>query len=71
MVHGPLTAILLASMAERRSRRAVRDLSFRASAPLFVDRRVWLTGGLTDGRAVMAAVRSDHAVAMTLDAELS
>jgi 3-methylfumaryl-CoA hydratase len=71
VVHGPLTAILLARMAERRSGRAVRNLSFRASAPLFVDRRVWLTGALSDGRARMAAVRSDHAVAMTLDAELS
>ena len=70
VVHGPLTAILLASMAERRSGRAVRDVSFRASAPLFVDRRVWLTGRLADAHALMVAVRSDHAVAMTLDAEL-
>jgi 3-methylfumaryl-CoA hydratase len=71
VVHGPLTAILLARMAERRSGRAVRNLTFRASAPLFVDRRVWLTGEMTDDHAVMAAVRSDHEVAMTLDAELS
>lgn len=70
VVHGPLTAILLAGMAERRAGRPIRNLTFRASAPLFVDRRVWLTGGLTDNHAAMAAVRSDHAVAMTLDAEL-
>lgn len=70
VVHGPLTAILLASMAERRSSRTVRALSFRASAPLFVDRPMWLTGGADDGGAAMTAFRSDHAVAMTLDAEL-
>lgn len=70
VVHGPLTAILLASMAERRSGRRLGALSFRASAPLFVDRRIWLTGGVTDSGATMTAFRSDHAVAMTLDAEL-
>jgi 3-methylfumaryl-CoA hydratase len=71
VVHGPLTAILLASMAERRSGRAVRNLTFRARAPLFVDQRIWLTGSAHDGHAVMAAVRGDHSVAMTLGAELS
>jgi 3-methylfumaryl-CoA hydratase len=70
VVHGPLTAILLARMAEQRSGASVQALSFRASAPLFADRRVWLTGTLADGLARMAAVRSDHAVAMTLDAEV-
>jgi 3-methylfumaryl-CoA hydratase len=71
VVHGPLTAVLLASMAERRSGRRARSLSFRASAPLFVDRTLWLTGGPTADGAAMAAVRSDHAVAMTMDLELT
>ncbi len=71
VVHGPLTAILLARMAEQRSGASVHTLSFRASAPLFADRRVWLTGTPADGVARMAAVRGDHAVAMTLDAEVS
>lgn len=71
VVHGPLTAILLASMAERRSNRSVRALSFRAIAPLFVDRCIWLTGGVSDAGAAMTAFRNDHAVAMTLDAELA
>jgi 3-methylfumaryl-CoA hydratase len=70
VVHGPLTAILLAAMAERRSGRALRDVTFRASAPLYVDRRVWLTGGLSGGHVSMAAVRGDHAIAMSLDAVL-
>jgi len=71
VVHGPLTAILLARMAELRSGREIRNLSFRASAPLFVDRRIWLTGASADDHARMVAIRSDHAVAMTLDAELT
>ena len=70
VVHGPLTAILLARMAERRAGRDIRALSFRARAPLFVDRRVWLTGTMTGAGAQMAAIRNDHTVAMTLDAEL-
>jgi 3-methylfumaryl-CoA hydratase len=71
VVHGPLTAALLVSMAERRSGRPARALSFRASAPLFVDRQIWLTGGTTADRASMTAVRCDHAVAMTMDVELT
>ena len=71
VVHGPLTAVLLASMAERRSGRRARALSFRASAPLFVEQTLWLTGGPTADGVSMAAVRSDHAVAMTMDLELS
>ncbi len=70
VVHGPLTAILLVSLAERRAGRAVRALSFRARAPLFVNRPVWLTGTPTDMGATMTALRSDHTVAVTLDAEL-
>jgi hypothetical protein len=57
-------------MAESRSGRTVRALSFRASAPLFVDRPIWLTGAPSEGGVAMTAFRSDHAVAMTLDAEL-
>ena len=70
VVQGPLTAMLLSSMAERRSGCRVGDLNLRARAPMFVDHPMWLTGRLTNNRAVMAAVRGDHAVAMTLEAEL-
>jgi 3-methylfumaryl-CoA hydratase len=70
VVHGPLTAILLASMAQRRSGHPVRALSFRARAPLFVDRRIWLTGGPAPDGATMAARRSDHELAMTMDVEI-
>jgi 3-methylfumaryl-CoA hydratase len=67
VVHGPLTAILLADLARRRSDRAWRSVSYRARAPHFANRRFWLTGTPTDDGADLAAVRGDHAVAMTLE----
>ena len=70
VVHGPLTAILLAELARRHDAHPLRSLAFRAQAPLFVDHRLWLTGGPTATGVAMAAIRGDHAVAMTLDAEL-
>jgi 3-methylfumaryl-CoA hydratase len=71
VVHGPLTAILLAELARRHGARALQSLAFRAQAPLFVERTMWLTGGPTASGVAMAAIRGDHAVAMTLDAELA
>ena len=44
VVHGPLTAILLAELARVRSGRPVRGLSFRARVPQFANRSFWLTG---------------------------
>jgi len=68
VVHGPLTAILLAELCRRRTGYAAREISYRARAPHFANRRAWLTGSPTDdGGATLAAVRSDHAVAMTLE----
>ena len=49
----------------------MHTLSFRAERAAFADQRVWLTGTPAGGVARMAAVRGDHAVAMTLDAEVS
>jgi 3-methylfumaryl-CoA hydratase len=69
VVQAPLTAVLLADLARRRTGRMAREISFRARAPLFVNRRVWLTGHrIHDEAAELAAVRGDHAVAMTLQA---
>jgi 3-methylfumaryl-CoA hydratase len=69
VVQAPLTAVLLADLARRRMGRMARQISFRARAPLFVNRRVWLTGHRVDDEAAeLAAVRGDHAVAMTLQA---
>jgi 3-methylfumaryl-CoA hydratase len=69
VVQAPLTAVLLAEMARRRTGRMARTISFRARAPLFVNSALWLTGEPSDDEAAqMAAVRADHVVAMTLQA---
>ncbi len=44
VVHGPLTAILLAELARERRGRDARELSYRARVPHFANRRFWLAG---------------------------
>ncbi len=69
VVHGPLTAILLAELARARRGRDAREVSYRARAPHFANRRFWLVGSpADDDGASMAAVRADGATAMTLEA---
>jgi 3-methylfumaryl-CoA hydratase len=69
VVHGPLTAILLAELARTRRGEDAREVSYRARAPHFANRRFWLVGGPTDdGRtATTRAVRADGETAMTLE----
>ncbi len=67
VVHGPLTAILLAELARRRSDRPFYAASYRARAPHFANHPFWLTGTPTDDGADLAAIRADHTVAMTLE----
>jgi 3-methylfumaryl-CoA hydratase len=65
VVHGPLTATLLAESARRRGRSA-GSFSFRASAPLFGGLRFSLMGTPDgDGGTELRAVRNDGAVSMT------
>jgi len=76
VVHGPLTAILLAELARARSGEMATGISFRARAPHFANQTFWLTGGPVgvdgdgdSGRgADTAAIRADHTVSMTLEA---
>jgi 3-methylfumaryl-CoA hydratase len=64
VVHGPLTAMLLAESARRRSR-AGSSFEFRASAPLFADIPFTLVGE-DDARGVnLRAIRNDGSVAMS------
>jgi 3-methylfumaryl-CoA hydratase len=67
VVHGPLTAILLAELARTRRGRDAREVSYRARAPHFANRRFWLAGSSTDGGAALRAVRADGETAMTLE----
>ena len=73
VVHGPLTATLLADAARRHGGRPVRSIEFRARAPLFAGSTIWLTGCVTDDgtAAELEAVRDDHAVAMTARVEFA
>jgi 3-methylfumaryl-CoA hydratase len=68
VVHGPLTAILLADLARARRGEDGRSVSYRARAPHFANRRFWLTGSPAgDGGADLAAVRGDGTTAMSLE----
>ena len=67
VVHGPLTAMLLAELARRHTDRALHTVSYRARAPHFANQPFWLTGTPVDGGADLAAIRADHTVAMTLE----
>jgi 3-methylfumaryl-CoA hydratase len=67
VVHGPLTAILLAELARTRRGQDAREISYRARAPHFANRRFWLAGSERDDLAAMRAVRADGEVAMTLE----
>ena len=67
VVHGPLTAVLLAELARRRSDRPFNAVSYRARAPHFANHPFWLTGTPTDDGVDLSAIRADHTVAMTVE----
>jgi len=71
VVHGPLTALLLADLAVRRSGRPLRTLTFRARRPMFVDRKIALQGRLARGRADLRALDDTGALAMSAAATLA
>jgi 3-methylfumaryl-CoA hydratase len=68
VVHGPLTALLLADFAQRHHDQPLREVAFRARAPHFANRQFWLTGHAVENGVETSAVRADHAAAMTLTA---
>jgi 3-methylfumaryl-CoA hydratase len=70
VVHGPLTAVLLADTAHREGPAPLRSFSFRARAPLFSGNRFTVTGGPTaDGSATLSAWSHDARLAMTAQTE--
>jgi 3-methylfumaryl-CoA hydratase len=72
VVHGPLTAMLLAQSASQHLGKPLRSFSYRASSPLFVDQPVYVDGVVapsSDGMtATMTATRNDGVVGMTATA---
>jgi 3-methylfumaryl-CoA hydratase len=67
VVHGPLTALLLAELARTRRGQDAREVSYRARTPHFANRRFWLAGDTTPDGAALRAVRADGETAMTLE----
>jgi len=72
VVHGPLTAMLLAQSASHHLGKPLQSFAYRASSPLFVDQPVYVEGVLAanpDGEtATMTATRVDGVVGMTATA---
>jgi 3-methylfumaryl-CoA hydratase len=73
VVHGPMTAILLADLARRESASELRRFSFRARAPLYVGDRLRLRGepATADGAIKLVAYRPDGKAAMTAEVEMT
>jgi 3-methylfumaryl-CoA hydratase len=64
VVHGPLTAMLLAGSVPRHTGREPEEFSFRAVAPLFADLPCTLTGAPKGPELELTAVRNDGRTAM-------
>jgi 3-methylfumaryl-CoA hydratase len=75
VVHGPLTAMLLAEAALHHLGKPLDSFAYRASSPLFVDQPVSVDGVVAtspDGNAAtMTATRIDGVVGMTATATAS
>jgi 3-methylfumaryl-CoA hydratase len=71
VVHGPLTAMLLAALAEAASGRALAGFSFRGQAPLFDLAPFRLVGVPGDGTMALEAQRCDGQVALSATAEFA
>ena len=65
VVHGPLTALLLADLAERNGPRALKTFTFRARSPLFAGSPITLLGDLDGEHAELAAWSHDGRLAVT------
>ena len=68
VVHGPLTATLLAHLASRQLDAPLTAFSFRAQAPTFAGVAVHLVAETADGGAQVRAVRQDGVTVMSGDA---
>ncbi|MEJ2540762.1 MAG: acyl-CoA dehydrogenase [Gemmatimonadota bacterium] len=69
VVHGPLTAMLLADLVRRHDPSQLAAFSFRGRAPLFDLGRVRLLGRREEGRVVLEARGPDDRPALTAVAE--
>lgn len=70
VVHGPLTATLLAEALARRTTRALRSFSFRGVSPLACPAPFTVNGRLEGDKAVLWAANADGRLAMSAEATL-
>ncbi|QUD88838.1 hypothetical protein [Phenylobacterium montanum] len=70
VVHGPLTATLLAELVRLEARRRVRAFEFRARRPFFVGQAMTVDGDLGDDGTVSLTARSEGGGLMTAKAEV-
>lgn len=70
VVHGPLTALLLAELAAHRSSRRLRGFSFQGRAPLFDLHPFRLVGSAVDDKVILEAQGPTGETAMTAEALL-
>lgn len=68
VVHGPLTATLLAALAVSRAGRALASFDFRARSPLFDGAAFTVSANPTDGGADLWAATASGGLAMTASA---
>ncbi len=72
VVHGPLTAMLLAASASRHVGKPLRSFAYRAASPFFVDQPVRIDGVVAASpngdTATMTATRTDGVVGMAATA---
>jgi 3-methylfumaryl-CoA hydratase len=70
VVHGPMTALLLAELVRVNAGAPLREFMFRARAPLFVGDRLRLRGDRSGEKILLTAYRPDGKVAMTAEAHI-
>lgn len=71
VVHGPLTAMLLADLVRRNTNRALRAFSFRGLAPLFDLAPFHLAGTVSGDTVSLEALAPDLSPALSATAELA
>jgi 3-methylfumaryl-CoA hydratase len=70
LVHGPLTAILLAELLRIQGIARLQRFEFRARRPLFVNQPIRIVGVPADGRVGLSALDGSGALAMEATASL-
>jgi 3-methylfumaryl-CoA hydratase len=70
VVHGPLTAVLLAQLVRTHAAEAITAFTFRAQAPIFDTAPVRLSGVRDGSHVALEAMRSDGGAAIVASATL-